>query len=81
MNEKPMKRKFFETDQQTDPTLSTGPVEDGETTVECPVHKQKLQIQTENREVEGKTVFVKFAVCNCNVPDNQHLGKRVWEQT
>lgn len=52
-----------------------------QTTVECPVHKLPLQIQTENVEIEGKTVIRRFAICGCLVEGNQYLGKRVWEQT
>lgn len=77
------KRKFFGATEDDKP-LVTEEVQEGPdglpTTVDCPVHHLPLQIQTENREKDGKTVFVRFAVCNCKVQDNTHEGKRVWEQ-
>lgn len=51
------------------------------TSVDCPVHGKPLQVQTENRVIDGKTTIVKFAVCKCMVPDNTHYGQRVWEQS
>lgn len=83
MDDKSSKRKFFGTNSDDKPLVQE-PLEEGDkfsTTVQCPVHNLPLQVQTENREADGKTNIIQFAVCNCPVEGNTYAGKRVWEKS
>ena len=41
-------------------------------TVMCPLHHLPLEVQVKDKRM--------IAVCNCNVPNNNHKGHVVWER-
>ena len=55
-----------------DDLVAPAPLPGRPITVLCPLHKLPLPLQMNDKK--------KFAVCECNLPNNKHKGQVVWER-